>query len=365
MNFSGRRFATCEGRKPVYGRYVVRNSVARKTIGMLEAAQFSVNTYFIQLELAAGICRVTKMAKKLGVRLGTPSRDLVDYYQDKPSFTLGTVEVSPLSMAEAYATFAARGIHCDPVIVSKITTRAGKDIAIPDANCRRVISKDVADGMNKVLKSVMDKGTGRLVKIYNGHTMAGKTGTTESNKAVWFAGYTPEIAAVSMISYDKRRKPFANKARSGIKGYTIPSTGFYLNGSGSGDAGAKIWKPVMERYLRTVPKTSFNQPPRRIQVGKQVRVPRVNGMSIAAASRKLRKAGFTVESCTSTATPSRGTASPAGHRNPARRSPSSAPSSPPIPEAAIRMTSLPRSEERKKEKEEEEEEEEEERADSR
>ena len=180
------------------------------------------------------------------------------------------------------------------MIVSKITTRAGKDIAIPDANCRRVISKDVADGVNKVLKSVMDKGTGRLVKIYNGHTMAGKTGTTESNKAVWFAGYTPEIAAVSMISYDKRRKPFVNKARSGIKGYTIPSTGFYLNGSGSGDAGAKIWKPVMERYLRTVPKTRFHQPPRRIQVGKQVRVPYLPP-SYTAAKRKLEKAGFTVE----------------------------------------------------------------------
>ena len=108
FNFSGRRFDTCEGRKPVYGRYVVRNSVGHsKTIGMLEAAQFSVNTYFIQLELAAGMCRVTKMTKKVGVRVGTPSRDLVDYYQDKPSFTLGTVEVSPLSMAEAYATFAA------------------------------------------------------------------------------------------------------------------------------------------------------------------------------------------------------------------------------------------------------------------
>ena len=296
FNFSGRMFETCKGRQPVYGQYVVRNSVGHsKTIAMTEAAEFSVNTYFVQLELAAGMCRVTKMTKKVGVKVGTPSRDLVDFYQDKPSFTLGTVEVSPLSMAEAYATFAARGIHCNPVIISKITTRAGKSVDVPDANCRRVISKDVADGVNKVLKSVMDRGTGRTVKIYNGHSMAGKTGTTESNKAVWFAGYTPEIAAVSMISYDKRRKPFINKNRSGIKGYTIPSTGFYLNGSGSGDAGVKIWKPVMEKYLKSVPDTKFNQPPRRIQVGKQVRVPNLYNMSMRAATRKLEKEGFTVE----------------------------------------------------------------------
>ena len=94
--------------------------------------------------------------------------NIVKQYQDKPSFTLGTVEVSPLSMAEAYATFAARGIHCDPIIVSKITTRDGKNLAVPDANCRRVVDKDVADGVNKMLKSVVDKGTGRRAKIYDG-----------------------------------------------------------------------------------------------------------------------------------------------------------------------------------------------------
>ena len=58
---------------------MVRNSVGHsKTIGMTEAAQFSVNTYFIQLELATGMCRVTKMTKKMGVKVGTRGRDLVD-----------------------------------------------------------------------------------------------------------------------------------------------------------------------------------------------------------------------------------------------------------------------------------------------
>ena len=67
-------------------------------------------------------------------------------------------------MAEAYATFAARGIHCNPIIISKITTRTGKNLDIPDANCRRVMDKDVADGVNKMLKSVVDKGTGTPVQ---------------------------------------------------------------------------------------------------------------------------------------------------------------------------------------------------------
>jgi membrane peptidoglycan carboxypeptidase len=297
FNFTGRRYTSCKGRERIWDHWVVRNSVGHsKTIGMMEAAQWSVNTYFIQLELATGMCRVTKMAErtgvKVGARIGQPPLDIVKWYQDKPSFTLGTVEVSPLSMAEAYATFAARGIHCDPIIISKITTRSGNNLDVPD--------KDVADGVNKVLKSVVDKGTGKRAKIYDGRDIAGKTGTINSNAAVWFSGYTPEIAGVAMISIDNTKRPFAKRGggyyrRSGIKGYRVPSTGVYLEGSGSGDAGMKIWKPVMQKYFQQIPKTGFNQPPRKIQVGKQVRMPSLNGLSISAATRKLERMGFTVE----------------------------------------------------------------------
>ena len=304
FNFTGRRFTSCRGRERVWDRWVVKNAVGHsKSIGMTEAAEFSVNTYFIQLELATGMCRVTKMAEKTGVkvgaRIGQPPVDIVKQFQDKPSFTLGTVEVSPLSMAEAYATFAARGVHCDPIIVSKITTRPGKELAVPDANCRRVVDKDVADGVNKILKSVVDNGTGKRAKIYDGRHIAGKTGTIDSNEAVWFAGYTPEIAGVAMISIDNTKRPFRKSGGyyrgSGVKGYRVPSTGVYLEGSGSGDAGLKIWRPVMQKYFQQIPRTSFNQPPRRIQVGEQVRVPSLNGLGVDAATRKLERLGFTVE----------------------------------------------------------------------
>ena len=117
---------------------------------------------------------------------------------------------------------------------------------------------------------------------------------------MWFAGYTPEIAGVAMISIDNTKRPFIKRGsgyyrRSGVKGYRVPSTGVYLEGSGSGDAGAKIWKPVMQKYFQQIPRTSFNQPPRKIQLGKQVRVPSLSGLSVAAATRKLERLGFTVE----------------------------------------------------------------------
>lgn len=305
MNFGGKSFESCDGREQVYGKWQVKNSTgANGNMDMYRGAQMSVNTYFVQLEMTTGMCRVTKMAKKLGVKLGTQDRDIVEFYQHTPSFTLGSVEVSPLSMAEAYATFAARGIHCDPIIIESVTTRTKKKLEVPDGNCKRVMSKDVADGMNKLLSSVMTKGTGTRARTSDGRPQAGKTGTIDSNEAVWFAGYTPDVAGVSMISIDNTKKPFiktkkakrAGEFRSrGVKGYKVPSTGYWLEGSGSGDAGMKIWKPTMEKYLDDIPKTSFKKPPSRIERGKLVTVPSRFGLGIKAYTKKLEKAGFTVE----------------------------------------------------------------------
>ncbi|BAK38036.1 penicillin-binding protein [Microlunatus phosphovorus NM-1] len=305
MEFGGKSFETCNGREQVYGRWNVKNSTgANGNMNMYRGAQMSVNTYFVQLEMTTGMCRVTKMAKKLGLKLGTTDRDIVKYYQHTPSFTLGSVEVSPLSMTEAYATFAARGIHCDPIIIESVTTRTKKKLEVPDGNCKRVMSKDVADGMNKLLASVITKGTGTRARTSDGRPQAGKTGTIDSNEAVWFAGYTPDVAGVAMISIDNRKKPFikSKKAkatgqfrRQGVKYYRVPSTGVYLEGSGGGDAGQKIWKPTMEKYLDGVPRTSFKSPPSRIERGKIVTVPSSFGLGIDAYSKKLRKAGFTVE----------------------------------------------------------------------
>jgi membrane peptidoglycan carboxypeptidase len=237
---------------------------------MMTAAAFSVNNYFVQLELATGMCDVTKMAKKLGVKVGSPNRPLVGFYQRIPAFTLGSVEVSPLSMAEAYATFAARGIHCRPIIIDKIETRDGQRLKAPSAQCERVLSTEVADGMNKLFAHVMTSGTGKRAMTQDRRPQAGKTGTINSAEAVWFAGYTPDIAGVAMISIDNRKRPFIkSKAakrsgafrRHGVNGYVVPSTGQRLEGSGSGDAGMKIWKPTMDSFLKGVSPTKFHQPP--------------------------------------------------------------------------------------------------------
>ena len=157
------------------------------------------------------------------------------------------------------------------------------------------MDKDVADGVNKVLKSVVDKGTGRPVRISGQGDIAGQDRHHAGQQGRLVRRLHPgDRRGVDDLLRQAEKAVHQQEARKGIKGYTVPSTKFFLNGSGSGDAGAKIWLPVMQKYLQKVPNTSFNNPPRRIDVGKQVRVPYLPP-SYAAAKRKLEKAGFTVE----------------------------------------------------------------------
>jgi membrane peptidoglycan carboxypeptidase len=265
---------------------------------MAKAAAWSVNTYFVQLELATGMCDVTRMAERVGVQSSVSSAPIKSY-DDKPSFTLGTVEVSPMSMAEAYATFASGGIHCNPIIISKIITPAGKRLAAPSAHCKRVISADVARGVSKLLAGVVTKGSATKARLDDHRPEAGKTGTIDSNAAVWFVGYTPEIAGAAMIAIDRTKAPF-NKAKpgyrsGGLKGYRVPSTQVWLSGSGGGDAGPRIWKPAVTEYLADKPKTKFGEPSDSIVHGKQVDMPSLSGLSTAEAIKKLQKSGLTVQ----------------------------------------------------------------------
>ncbi len=270
MNFSGASFDSCAGQTTVSGNWQVGNSTGvNGVMDMRRAAEFSVNTYFVQLALDVGMCDVTKMAEKLGVASSTKDAP-ISSYADKPSFTLGTVEVSPLSMAQAYATFASGGIHCDPIIVSGITDSSGQSREVTGANCHRAISEDVANAMNSLLSGVVTSGTGRRAMTADGRPQAGKTGTIDSNAAVWYIGYTPQIAGAAMISIDNTRKPFIRTSsgyQRGLKNYTVPSTGLYLEGSGSGDAGQDIWKPAMQKYLAGKPAESFGTPPASLVYG--------------------------------------------------------------------------------------------------
>ena len=163
----------------------------------------SVNVFFAELEQKVGLCNVVHTAVDMGMtRADGTSLLKADGSQDSadniPSFTLGSVNVSPLSMAAAYATVADRGIYCSPVAIGKIVDSAGKSLAVPSANCHRALSSDVADAVNYILQGVLTSGTAANVGGLSGREAAGKTGTSnvEGNNGTpyaAFAGYTPSL----------------------------------------------------------------------------------------------------------------------------------------------------------------------------
>jgi len=264
------------------------------TIDMRVGAAKSVNTYFVGLEQVAGICQSARMAELAGVQLSSGG-SMVQQYSYIPSFTLGVAEVTPLSMAVGYATMAARGVHCDPIIVSSITSRAGQAIATQSANCKQVIRPEVADGVNYVLQYVMQPGgTGVGVRLPGNRPQAGKTGTIEGRAAVWFAGYTPNVAGIAMVAVDKapRFQAYWAGKPNHLMGLRLPG-GWSLDGTGSGDAG-DIWTPAMTKAVAGLPALGFTTPPDSIIHGVKVQTPSTSGMSPAQAQATLEAAGFSV-----------------------------------------------------------------------
>ena len=292
IQFHGMKFKNCEGPFTYTGYYDPKNYDGdHGNINMLEATQKSVNTYFVQLEAKVGICASIDTAQKLGVKLanGTDMRSMADY----PSWVLGVAEVTPLSMAEAYATFANRGVHCNPIILQSVQTKDGTEVEIPSADCKQVISPEVADGVNSVLSTVMNPpGTGTPARMPDGRPQAGKTGTTNEAQSVWSAGYTPDMAGVAYIAADVTSSRFKGKDVKSIDRMRM-STGKILEGSGGRDAGG-IWKSAMSAALKDVPASNFQEPDRRILEGEKVPVPNVTGMTEEQARQALEAEGFSV-----------------------------------------------------------------------
>jgi membrane peptidoglycan carboxypeptidase len=160
--------------------------------------------FYAELEKRVGLCNVVHTAADMGMtRADGTSLLSSDGSQDSadniPSFTLGSVTVSPLSMAAAYATVADRGTYCSPIAIGKIVTANGGSMPVPSASCHRVISSAVADAVNYILQGVLTTGTAASVGGLNGREAAGKTGTSNvtaqglGTPYAAFAGYTPNL----------------------------------------------------------------------------------------------------------------------------------------------------------------------------
>ncbi|WP_200307430.1 transglycosylase domain-containing protein [Streptomyces adelaidensis] len=175
---------------------------------MKKATALSVNTYFVQMIADVGICPVTEMADKMGVERADGAK-----MGQNPSIALGTQEMSPLTMANAYATFASRGMYCTPIAIESITQRVGeksKSLEVPKSTCSRAMSETTADTINTLLEGVVEDGTGTEAGLGAGRPSAGKTGTTDFRYAAWFVGYTPNMAGAVWVGDPAHERRMVN-----------------------------------------------------------------------------------------------------------------------------------------------------------
>ena len=159
-----------------------------------------------------------------------------------PSMTLGTNLIAPMTMAAAYATFAANGKFCQPIAITSITSATGKKYAAPSANCTQAIDKGVAQGVTSALqKVVLAGGTAPGIGL-PGRESAGKTGTTNDNKQAWFVGYTPQLSTAVYVGHPTIPNRSLNGQYVG-NGHRLPGAAF------GGQTAGPIWHTMMSKMV--------------------------------------------------------------------------------------------------------------------
>ncbi|MFI5955650.1 penicillin-binding protein [Cryptosporangium sp. NPDC051539] len=252
----------------------------------------SANTYFIPLEEQVSVKSAITAAEQAGIEL----RAKLDLEQKASAqkdpgawgaFTLGVAQVSPLDMATAYATIAARGKYCAPLPLKSITDQDGKQLTdVANPSCKQTIPQQVADaaadmarcpvGDNSMVGVACTHPGGTRTAASVGGTIdrpvAGKTGTTDDNATAWFVGFTPNLAAASFIANpDSPTKE-------------VPDTNIPIH----------VARDTLNTAVSKLPVKQFVAPTNKLAYGVRVTVPDTTGDSVDAATSKLRYAGFEV-----------------------------------------------------------------------
>ncbi|MCW2822669.1 MAG: glycosyl transferase, family 51 [Marmoricola sp.] len=214
------------------------------SISLTTATEQSVNTAYSDLteSLPNGPEDILKMAVALGVPRKTPG------LEPNNAIALGSATISPIVMANAYATIANGGLHHDWFTVKKVT-RASDDKVLWRAprKTERVLSEDIAADVSYAMQQVVRNGTGRNALALN-RPAAGKTGTATNAdgdvSSSWFVGYTPQVATAVMYVRGK-----GNEALNG-----------YLSSYFGANYPTYTWRAVMGAVLDGTPSESFPPP---------------------------------------------------------------------------------------------------------
>ena len=188
----------------VYGSYTVDNYggiQGSPTVPMYQALAESLNLPAVATANELGLNTVFDYGKKFGLNMDNVDKSL--------GVALGSgVTTNPLQMAQAYGTFANDGVMNDAHLITKIENASGQVVKSHSQKSKRVLSSSANKKMTNMMLGTFTNGTGVNAAPY-GYTMAGKTGTTETDfnpdlsGDQWVIGYTPDVVISQWLGFPK------------------------------------------------------------------------------------------------------------------------------------------------------------------
>jgi len=193
------------------------------------ALEQSRNVPAVRLGQEVGLNKVIDVVRTIGIR--SPIEPVV-------SLPLGAVDLTPLEMAGAYATFASNGWYSETTLIVQVTDSTGNVLLDNTPKPQLVLDPWAVASLNDVLQGAVNRGTGVGARL--DRPVAGKTGTTSSERDIWFVGYVPQLATAVWVGNDDYR-PIGRGATGG--GYVAP-----------------VWRDFMQQALQGVPVENFRSP---------------------------------------------------------------------------------------------------------
>jgi penicillin-binding protein 1A len=144
-----------------------------------------------------------------------------------------------MEMVSSFGVFANQGVRVEPMAIRSVTDASGKVLEYHEQVAQQVILPDVAYVVTNMLQDVIQRGTGVRAREL-GHSLAGKTGTTNDFTDAWFVGYTPNLVAGVWVGFDDRRTLGDREAGS--------------------TAALPIWMEFMREALKQLPPMGFTIP---------------------------------------------------------------------------------------------------------
>eukprot|EP00850_Spirogloea_muscicola_P000827 SM000003S11072 [mRNA] locus=s3:693500:701554:+ [translate_table: standard] len=154
----------------------------------------SLNVPTVKLCAEVGVDKVCEIARKLGIHTSLPH---------ELALSLGGCEVTPVQLATVYCTIASGGYFHKPHLITRVESFEGRvleEFKPPDKNKAPVVDEYAVSELRQLLQACVERGTGKAAQL--ARPCAGKTGTSDGHRDVWFAGFTPQISTVVWLGYD-------------------------------------------------------------------------------------------------------------------------------------------------------------------